>query len=45
MIETDGYKKVDALVQGPDGVWRGRALRGETEVAVSVDPAGNVSTQ
>jgi hypothetical protein len=45
MIEADGYKNVTALVKAPDGVWTGVALRGATQVAVSVDAAGNVSTQ
>lgn len=43
-IERDGYKRVRVLTRGPGGVWRARAFRGETEVAVSVDSAGNVST-
>ncbi len=45
MIEADGYKRVTGLAKGPDGKWRGRALRGATEVAVSVDAGGSVSTQ
>jgi len=44
-IEFDGYKNVRDLVQGPDGVWRGRALRGRTEIAVRVDASGNVSAE
>jgi hypothetical protein len=42
-IEADGYKRVTGLAKGPDGKWRGRALRGTTEVAVSVDTTGSVS--
>ena len=42
-IELDGYKNVRGLVQTPDGVWHGRAMRGRTEIAVSVDPNGNVA--
>lgn len=42
-IEVDGYKGVRALSRGPDGVWKARALRGETEVLLSVDRTGNVS--
>jgi hypothetical protein len=41
--EFDGYKNVRGLVQGPDGVWRGRAMRGRTEVAIRVDASGSVS--
>jgi len=44
-IELDGYKNVRGLEQGPDGVWRGRALRGRTEIAVRVDASGNVSAE
>ena len=44
-IEQDGYKGVRGLAKGSDGLWHGRALRGMTEVAVSVDPSGNVSAQ
>jgi hypothetical protein len=42
-IEMDGYRNVRALVRSPDGIWHGRAMRGRTEIAVSVDPSGNVS--
>jgi hypothetical protein len=42
-IEMDGYRNVRALVRAPDGSWHGRAMRGGTEIAVSVDPNGNVS--
>ena len=42
-IERDGYKSVRALRRGPEGMWNGRALRGKTDVAVTVDAAGNVS--
>ncbi|MEI6204860.1 MAG: hypothetical protein WCP68_23175 [Enhydrobacter sp.] len=42
-IEKDGYRSVRGLVRAPDGSWHGRALRGGTEIAVSVDPNGGVS--
>ena len=45
LIEADGYKKVRDVARAPDGRWRGLAMRGATEVAVSVDDNGNVSTQ
>jgi hypothetical protein len=45
LIEADGYKRVRAVKKAPDGRWRGLALRGAEEVAVSVDDNGNVSTQ
>jgi hypothetical protein len=44
-IEFDGYKNVRGLVKGPDGSWRGRAMRGRTEIAVRVDASGNVSAE
>ena len=42
-IELDGYKNVRGLAKGPDGVWRGRAMRGRTEIAIRVDASGSVS--
>jgi hypothetical protein len=42
-IQMDGYRNVRALVRAPDGSWHGRAMRGGTEIAVSVDSTGNVS--
>ena len=36
-IELDGYKNVRGLEKGPDGMWRGRAMRGRTEITVRVD--------
>lgn len=42
-IEADGYKSVRNVAPGPDGTWRARALRGQTEVAITVDRDGRVS--
>ena len=42
-IEADGYKSVRVLSQSQDGVWHATALRGTTEVRVTVDAQGNVS--
>ncbi|MDI1284507.1 MAG: hypothetical protein PSV46_08925 [Reyranella sp.] len=42
-MEADGYKGIRALSQGPDGVWSASALRGQTEVRLSVNSTGNVS--
>jgi hypothetical protein len=42
-IEADGYKAVRALTRGSDGVWKATALRGQTEVLLSVGPTGSVS--
>lgn len=41
-IERDGYKNVKMVSKAADGSWRGRARRGQTEVGVTVDAAGNV---
>jgi hypothetical protein len=42
-IEADGYKGVRALARGSDGVWKATALRGQTEVQLSVGLTGSVS--
>ena len=42
-IEADGYKGVRALARGSDGVWKASALRGGTEVLLSVGLTGRVS--
>jgi hypothetical protein len=42
-IEADGYKGVRALARGSDGMWKASALRGQTEVLLSVGPTGRVS--
>ena len=44
-IEADGYKGVQNLSQGSNGVWKASALRGKTRIVVSVDQAGNVFTE
>jgi len=44
-IEADGYKDVQGLALGADGLWHGRALRGSAEVQVTVDRLGNVVQQ
>lgn len=44
-IEADGYRNVQGLAQGSDGLWHGRAMRGSAEVQVIVDRQGNVSQQ
>jgi hypothetical protein len=44
-IEQDGYKSVQNVQQGPDGLWHGTAMRGGTSVQVTVDHAGHVATQ
>ena len=44
-IEQDGYKSVQNLQQGSDGLWHGTAMRGNTSVQVTVDHSGRVSAQ
>lgn len=44
-VERDGYTGVAGLTKGPDGVWRGMAMRGSTSVQVMVDARGNVLSQ
>jgi hypothetical protein len=44
-IEFDGYRNVSGIVKDADGVWHARAMRGRTEIAVTVDASGNVSAQ
>lgn len=44
-IEADGYKSVQGLTKGSDGLWHGQALRGTTVVPVTVDARGNVSVR
>ena len=43
-IQADGYKAVQALSKGVNGVWRAKAMRGTTEVSVAVDSRGSVTT-
>lgn len=42
-IELDGYRNVRGLMKDADGVWRGRAMRGRTEIAIRVNADGSVS--
>ena len=44
-IEADGYKGVKVLRQGVNGMWYARAMRGTTEVPLTVDAAGHVSLE
>jgi hypothetical protein len=42
-IERDGYTNIQNLAKGEDGLWRGTAQRGGTQVQVTVDRSGNVT--
>jgi hypothetical protein len=44
-IEQDGYTNVQNLAKGDDGLWRGTATRGNSQVEVTVDRGGNVTVQ
>ena len=44
-IEADGYKSVKVLRQGPNGIWYAKAMRGKTEVGLTVDAEGRVSLE
>ena len=44
-IEQDGYKSVQNLQKGADGLWHGDAMRGNSKVQVTVDRAGRISAQ
>jgi hypothetical protein len=44
-IEQDGYKSVQNIQRGSDGLWHGTAMRGNTQVQVTVDRSGRVSAQ
>jgi hypothetical protein len=41
-IEREGYRDVRGLAEDSQGLWHGRALRGNTEVQLLVDQDGNV---
>ena len=44
-IDADGYKGVKVLRQGANGLWYARAMRGSTEVPLTVNAAGHVSLE
>jgi hypothetical protein len=44
-IEQDGYKNVRELAKGSDGLWHAQAMRGNTQVQVTVNRSGRVSAQ
>jgi hypothetical protein len=44
-IEADGYKGVTVVGKAADGTWRAKAYRGNTEVLLTVDGMGRVSTE
>lgn len=44
-LRASGLRGIKNLQRKPDGTWEGRAVKDKTEVAVTVDTAGNVSFQ
>jgi hypothetical protein len=42
-IERSGYRDVRGLAEDSQGVWHGRALRGNTEIQLLVHQDGDVS--
>jgi hypothetical protein len=43
-VAADGYKDVQLLRKGDNGVWHAKALRGKTAVLLMVDAKGTVTT-
>jgi hypothetical protein len=43
-IEADGYKGVEVLHKGDNDLWHAKALRGGTEILLTVDSKGTVTT-
>jgi hypothetical protein len=41
-VEADGYRKVRMVGQAADGRWTARAMRGSTEVGLTVESNGSV---
>jgi hypothetical protein len=44
-IERDGYRDVQGVAKGSDGLWHAQAMRGDTQVQVTVDRSGTVSAR
>jgi len=44
-IESYGFNNVTNLVKDNDGIWRGRAMRGNQQAQVWLDYQGNVGRQ
>lgn len=42
-ILKSGYTQVSGLTKGPDGVWRGSAMKNGAQVQVALDFKGNVT--
>ena len=44
-IEAAGYSNVSGLIKDKDGIWRGKASKGDGTVGVALDYQGNVVTR
>ena len=44
-LEAKGYNGVRSLTRDTAGNWMGKAMRNNVEVAVTIDPAGNIREQ
>lgn len=44
-LEAKGYSGVKSLTRDPAGNWAAKAMRGNAEVAVVLEPSGNVREQ
>ena len=44
-LEARGYNGVKSLTRDTAGNWTGKAMRNNVEVAVTLDPAGNIREQ
>ena len=44
-IEADGYRNAKLVRQGENGMWYAKAMRGTTEVSLTVDATGRVSLE
>ena len=44
-IEADGYRNAKVVRQGENGIWHAKAMRGTTEVSLTVDATGRVSLE
>ncbi len=44
-IEKAGYSNVSGLIKDKDGIWRGKASKGDATVDVALDYQGNVVSQ
>ncbi len=44
-LQAAGFSDVKGLSRRPDGTWTGRGVKNGVEVAVGLDPSGNVMVQ